>query len=77
MNRVFINYDKSEAFVSEQRARGSDVRWDGWDMVFWKPFSGGFYEKNGEYRNGRWGVSTRVTPDARGLWKVPRRVVVR
>lgn len=75
MNRVFVNYAESESFVNKQKAKGVDVHWDGWDMVFWKPFPGAFYEKNGAFRNGRWGIQTRVSPDARGLWKVPAKYV--
>lgn len=75
MNRVFVNYSESEAFVDQQRSKGVDVRWDGWDMVFWKANPGGYSNKHGAYRNNRWGVEFRVSPDTRGLWRVPAKYV--
>ncbi len=78
---VVLNFDSVDGFVREQRKQGSDVRWDGWDLVFWKPSHYGFSNKNGAFRRGvngkrgRWGVETRVTVNGDGLWKVPSKNV--
>lgn len=75
MNRVILNYDTVDAFVSEQNAAGNNVFWNGWDLTFWRENSDGFYDKNGSFRNGQWGVQATVEPNAQGLWRVPTKYV--
>lgn len=65
-----LNYGQAHKFVRDQRRRGNDVRWEGWDILFWKPNPYGFKQQTGEFRNGRWGVGTRVTVDNDGKWRV-------
>lgn len=66
-----LDFSSAHKFVREQRRSGNDVRWDGWDIVFWKPTHHGFTNKNGAFRNNRWGMETRVVVGIDGLWKVP------
>ena len=70
-----LDYKKAHKFVREQRKKGSDVYWDGWDMVFWKPTNYGWTSKNGSFRKGRWGVESRVHLADDGTWTVPQRNV--
>lgn len=42
--------------------------WDGWTMVLFKPRSSGEFDKRGVYRNGQWGIATRVNPDSNGVY---------
>ena len=75
MNRVQVNFDQADAYVAQQKARGVDVRWDGYTMVFFKANPNGFGDKNGAYRNNRWGVQVRIDCDAEGIWQVPPKSV--
>lgn len=75
MSRINVNYNESDKFVSDQRARGVDVSWEGWNMVFWKSNPNGFNDKNGAFKNGRWGVQAVVEPDESGEWRVPIKYV--
>lgn len=69
--------DKAERFVTRQQNLGSDVRWEGWDIVFFSPNEGGFYSRNGAYRNGTWGFENRATVNTKGEYEVDRRDVLR
>lgn len=75
MSRMVLNYDAAHAFVDTQAKMGSDVRWEGWDMVFFKPTDWGFSNPAGAFRKGRWGMESRVTADSRGNWNIPAKYV--
>lgn len=67
---VILNYKRAHKFVSEQQAKGNEIYWNGWDMTFFKPTPNGFMNKRGVFRNGRWGIETRISCDTKGLWKL-------
>lgn len=81
-----LDYKTAHRFVREQRRLGNNVRWDGWDMVFWKPTRHGFNTPSktngvvntiGSYNKEmeRWGVETRIAIDTNGMWRVPNKNV--
>jgi hypothetical protein len=70
-----LDYKSAHRFVREQRSIGNNVRWDGWDMVFWKPTRYGFSSVDGAFYRGRWGIESRIPVDSNGVWKVPARNV--
>lgn len=65
-----LDYSAAHKFVREQRRIGNDVRWEGFDMVFWKPTHYGFTNTKGAFRNGRWGMETRIPVTNDGTWTV-------
>jgi hypothetical protein len=67
-----INYEEAHTIVDSNK----NLFWDGWTIVDWKPYKDALYKKNGLFRDGKWGVSRRYTPDANG-WKVPAKYVDR
>ena len=69
--------EKAERFVRTQQEKGSDVRWDGWTMVFFQPNDGAYFSRNGAYRHGTWGFENRVAVNTKGEWEVDRRDVLR
>lgn len=81
-----LDYKGAHKFVRSQRQLGNNVRWDGWDVVFWKPTRHGFNTSsrtNGvvntvgsfDRKKGRWGVETRISVDSNGMWRIPNRHV--
>lgn len=70
-----FDYSDGHRFVREQRRLGNKVRWEGWDMVFFKPTHYGYKDLNGAFREGRWGVEQRVALNAEGQWEVPNKNV--
>lgn len=78
-----LGYKKAHKFVNEQQQLGNLVRWDGWDMVFFRPNASAVYSIDANGRpNGVWnreansyGYETRVTPDDKGLWRIDQRNV--
>lgn len=72
-----LDFSAAHKFVRDQRRVGNDVRWEGYDMIFWKPTHHGFSSVNGAYRRGRWGVETRIVVNNDGTWKVPGKLVRR
>lgn len=75
MATLSLDFSGAHKFVREQRRFGSDVRWDNYDIVFWKPTHHGFTNKKGAYRNGRWGMESRVVVSEQGTWEVPNKNV--
>lgn len=70
-----LGYDKIDKFVSKEQSAGNDLRWDGWDLVFFYPRLGAVYSRAGKYHNGQWGFETRVSPDNKGKWRLPNKGV--
>jgi hypothetical protein len=75
MSRMVLDYDAAHDFVNTQAKRGNDVRWEGWDMVFFKPTPYGFSNPKGAFRKGRWGMELRISADSTGSWVVPAKNV--
>lgn len=71
MSRIAFDYEGIHTLAAEQAKRGVDVSWDGWTLVFWKPNTNGFNDRNGAFKNGKWGVQARVSVDSDGNWRVP------
>ncbi len=74
MKTLILNYNEAHSFIENNSHRG--YYWDGWNMVRWVPNHSGFMQKNGMYRNGRWGVSYTFPVNESGNWdiKVPANV---
>lgn len=77
MNTLNLGIKKVHQFVGEQIALGNDVRWDGWELVFFRPEPKGIYSPAGAFRNGQWGFENRHTVDDDGIWRVDFRNVVK
>lgn len=66
----------AEQFVAVQKSRGNDVRWDGWDMVFFRADPRAVWSADdGAWRNGRYGFEHRVVVNNDGAWEVDLRNV--
>lgn len=70
---VELDYTKAHSFV-EKNARAGFF-WDGWDMVKWTENENGFTQKNGMFRNGKWGHAMKIAMTDAGTWKVLKRYV--
>lgn len=65
----------AEKFVSQQQVLGNDVRFDNYDIVFFKPAPNAFYSRAGRFRNGQWGYENRFEIGTDGKWRVEGRNV--
>lgn len=80
---LVLGIKKVDKFVNQQQALGNDVRWDGWEMVFFQPAPSAVYSvddsgrPNGVWRNGSYGFETRVECNPKGLWEIDFRNVRR
>lgn len=78
MNTVVFDYDSAHRLVESPPSR-TDVRWENYDLVFFRPDPPekdyGRTNVRGAYRKGRWGLETRVPVDSDGTWKVPGKIV--
>lgn len=80
-----LEYDIKSAhrMVREQRALPkhkddkSDVRWEGWDIVFFRPADHAIHSRDGAFRNGVWGFDNRVSVNSEGKWLVDARNIKR
>lgn len=60
-----LDYDAVHRFAKSY----PNATWNGWVLELFKPTPAGYASKRGAFRNGAWGMLTRVTPDAQGRWK--------
>lgn len=68
---------KAERFVKKQKSLGNDVRWDNYDIVFFRQADNGMTSKNGAFRDGVWGFENRYPVTEDGDWKIDWRDVRR
>lgn len=64
---------QAEKLVSSQKQLGNDVRWDNYDMVFWRESEKGVTSKDGAFRNGKWGFENRFAVNENGEWNIDSR----
>jgi hypothetical protein len=70
---VELNYDKAHNFVTKNQNLG--FYWDGYNIVKWTENANGFTQKNGMFRNGKWGHSMRIPMSDNGTWAVLKKYV--
>lgn len=68
---------QAEKFVTQQKRLGNDVRWDNYDIVFWRESEKGVTSKDGAFRNGKWGFENRFAVNESGEWNIDGRNVRR
>jgi hypothetical protein len=72
-NLVELNYEQAHKFVENNKTLG--FFWDGWDIIKWTENENGFSQKNGLFRNNKWGHAMRIPFTDNGTWKVLERYV--
>lgn len=74
---VVLNYNNVDKFVAEQNELGNDVRWEEWNLVFFRKSrnDAGWSKREGAYRNNNWGFQNRIAVDSDGKWRIPSRNV--
>lgn len=68
---LITNIEEAEQIVNNFR----DLRWNGWDIVSWRPDSKGFLDKNGKFSGNRWGIQTVYKITEKG-WHLPNKYKV-
>ena len=68
MPRTKLNYDQAHAFVEKNKEQG--FFWDGYTIVKWSPSNNGYMDKNGMFKNNKWGYATRFDFNNKGLWEL-------
>lgn len=73
------NLSEAERFVTRQQRLGNDVRWDGWDMVFFRAAPEAVYSSDGVVRRptGEYGFDNRSKVTDEGTWEIDYRNVRR
>lgn len=73
---ITLSFDKVDNFVARLQRKGVKVRWEGWNMIFFKELDNPDLRNRSLRRLGvEWGLETVVSPDATGKWQVPNRLV--
>lgn len=54
--------------VAREQANGVDVRWNGWDVIYFYPNPKAEFDTSGVWRNGSYGYQVTLTPDRQGIW---------
>lgn len=66
---------QAEKFINQQKRLGNDVRWDNYDIVFFRKSEKGVTSKDGAFRNGEWGFENRFEVTESGEWNIDVRNV--
>lgn len=69
-----LTLDKVDRFVAKMQRKGIKVRWDGWDMVFFRQDHRAITSPKGRRYGGEWGFETVVSPNSSGKWLVSYRL---
>lgn len=77
MSTIDVGYKKIEKWVKNQVELGNDVRWDGWELVFFftPPHATAQNDVSLVRKQDTWGYETRVSVDTDGKWRIPARSV--
>lgn len=67
---IALAFDKVDQFVAKQQRKGIAVRWEGWDMKFFKPDNRAKRNPTGVRIGDAWGFETIVSPNKQGKWLV-------
>lgn len=67
MNYKTLDYDAAHDLVAKNRF----LRWEGWNIVTWKPNPRGYTDKRGQFRNGSWGIQYTYPLRSDGSWRIP------
>jgi hypothetical protein len=68
MPKLVLDYETAHKFVEKNKSQG--FFWDGYTIVKWSPSNNGYLEKNGMFRNGKWGYSSRYEMKSSGTWEI-------
>lgn len=68
---------QAEKFINQQQKLGNDVRWDNYDIVFFRKSEKGVTSKDGAFRHGEWGFENRFAVNESGEWNIDGRNVRR
>lgn len=70
---ITLTHNEVDGFVEKLQRKGVDVRWDGWDIVFFTPKPDARRSVNGRWR-GTWGFEKTVSPNSEGNWLLDYRL---
>lgn len=73
MPKIVLDYESAHIFVEKNKSNG--FFWDGFTIVKWSPSNNGYMQKNGMYKNNRWGYSNRYNLKADGTWELSDKYV--
>lgn len=68
MPKIVLDYDAAHKFVEKNKSNG--FFWEGYTIVKWSPSNNGYLEKNGMFKNNRWGYSSRFELKSNGTWEI-------
>lgn len=68
-----LSYKQAHKFVEENKKAG--FYWDGYTIVRWSPGHNGFGQKNGMFRNNKWGYANKYPLTGKGTWLIPSKYV--
>lgn len=69
MSKISLNWEEAHDFVEKNQSKG--FFWDGYTIVRWSPSNNGLLQKNGMYKNNKWGYATRFKVNDKGRWELP------
>lgn len=67
---IALTLSDADGFVTKLQHKGVDVRWDGWNMVFFNEHKAAAISAKGRRLGTRWGFETVVSPNEQGKWLV-------
>lgn len=74
---IALTIDNVDGFISKLQRKGVDVRWNGWNIVFFKENKGALGSPNGRRLGSRWGFEKIISPNRQGKWLIDQGLITR
>jgi hypothetical protein len=68
MANIVLDYEQAHKLVEKNKKSG--FFWDGYVLVKWTPTPDGYMQKNGMFRNNKWGFASRYQVTTKGTWEI-------
>lgn len=68
MPKIILNYEQAHNFVEKNKSNG--FYWDGWTIVKFSPHSAAYTDKNGIFKNNKWGFVSKYKVNSFGNWEL-------
>lgn len=72
---LYLNENGINLLIKKLKTDTIDPYWNNYTFVIWEKNINGFYNKNGEFRNGSWGISNVFPIKKDGVWSLPKKYV--
>ncbi|CAB5218211.1 hypothetical protein UFOVP204_93 [uncultured Caudovirales phage] len=68
MAKITLTYDQAHSFVEKNKSNG--FFWDNYTIIKFSPHKAAYTDKNGIFKNNKWGFANRYDLKQDGTWDI-------